>query len=136
MRRRGSGYILIVLAFGVVIAAMTIGAEAELGPWTRDVRQEAADEARALADGGVELARAALARDAAWSGTGSEALRLGRGRLAVGVERAGDGVVRVVATGTIDQPPLVRPGTVESRRVEARLRVEAGAVTVLTWQDP
>jgi hypothetical protein len=132
-RDRGSTSILIVILLGSVIGVLVYAADAAIGPHARELRRlGASDQAFALAESGVEAARAQLERGEPKAIVGA---RLGPGRIDVAVARDGAAFV-VTATGTVDAAPLVRPGEKVMRRVRARVvKLASGAAVVVEQRE-
>jgi hypothetical protein len=135
VRRREAGGTAhaFVLAFTVVAGAVVLGSEATVGAFHRSVVATGpSDQAFALAEAGLALAKAELARDASFAGRGETPL--GPGRFSVAVERAGDRAT-ITATGTTPAPLSAGPGGKAIRRIRAVLRLGGGAPTVLSWKE-
>jgi hypothetical protein len=126
--------VFVVVVFGIVVTGFVYAAEASIEPFAREQRRlDASDRAIALAEGGLVAARAEVERGALPAISGA---RLGAGRVDVTATREGADVV-LVATGTIDAPPLVRKGDKVARRMRARLRPRpSGGFVVIEWREP
>lgn len=131
--RRGEVALMVVLVTSLVVGTFVVAAGARLIPARAElVRTRASDQAFALAEAGVALARAQLTRDPAYAGCSG--LKLGRGTIDVEIELE-DGAFVVRSKGVV-KPRLARPGVRVTRRVEATLRAaEGGALAIVTWRE-
>lgn len=123
----------VVLCSSLVVGTFVMAAGSRLMPARAElVRSRASDQAFALAEAGVTLAREALTRDPAYAGCSG--LELGRGSIGVEIERK-DGAFLVRTKGVV-APRLARPGETVTRRVEATLRAaDDGALAVMAWRE-
>lgn len=130
--RRQSGLALIMALLLVAAAAVLALTAANR---SRDVAagqiiDGAAVVAQAAADGGIERARWALARDSSYTG---ESLRIGRCDVRIQVEHGTDGELQVLSIARAPAAPFAE--TV-SERVSATLRpTESGLPTVTAWRE-
>lgn len=121
--------ILVAILVGGVITTLAHSARRD----ANDTRLEIArNVSLAAADGGIELARARLARDAAYTG---ERTTIGSTSVTVQVEVVSSEeprrwLVRSVAT----QRPESVHGLPVVRVIEARLRAETGLPSIATWR--
>jgi hypothetical protein len=132
--RAEGGYIVYtVLVFVILIAALSVGLRGALQAAVRDrPRERSAVAAVYAAQGGIEKARAALARDPSWAGG---TVAVGRGSAEVAVrEVSGEPSLRtVVSIGSVPGPGA---GNVAAkRRVEVRLRLGEGLPSILSWRE-
>lgn len=145
--QRGAIAHMVVIAAAISIAGVVFAAEANVSGFAREERRlVSSDEAFALAESGVALARAQLERDGHWAGLDREPL--GRGEISVVVEPLADGDFAVVATGRVVASVLGgRPGPI-SRRVRVqlaypsqpgpdgvRLRGALGRMRIVDWKE-
>ncbi len=124
-RRRGAALIQALLLL-VVATAVAAGAAARVQRTVdATVLDRAEVTAAAAASGGVELARAALARDAAWTG-GTRTL--GGSEIEVRVSAGASDAERHVV--------VVARAVRATQRVEAELRLDAaGLPRVVAWRE-
>ena len=132
-RREGGFSLLLLLALVAVASVCSIALLGRLQHLARErVRTRASDAAFWAAQGGVERARAALARDPGWGG-GEAAL--GRGRVEVRVEPVeGEPDCRAVRSLGFD-PGLGTEATAARRTVTAVLRLGDGPPRVVAWRE-
>jgi hypothetical protein len=123
---------MVVLVGSFVVGTLVLASASRLAPAEREVRRtRSSDEALALAEAGVTLARGELARDPAYAGC--KDVPLGAGRFSVELAREGDAVT-VTSRGTLD--PSTRTRHPVTRVVEARLSLAApGSPLVLSWKE-
>ena len=130
--RRQNGLALIMALLLVAAAAVLALSAANR---SRDVAagqiiDGASVTAQAAADGGVERARWALARDVSYTG---ESLRIGRCDVEIQVERGSDGELQVLSIARAPAAPFAETVT---ERVSATLRqTESGLPSVSTWRE-
>ena len=128
-RERGLALILALL----LVAAAALLALTAAGR-SRDLAMDAARDrasvtARAAADGGIERARWALARDAGYTG---ETLRIGACDVEIRVERGDDGRATVRSIARVGTSPFAESVT---QRAEADVALRAdGLPGVTAWR--
>ena len=130
MRDRGSSMIFVLVATLFVVGVLT-QITTTTQPLLREAYQtDASDRAAALAESGIAYARAALRRDAGF--TGAE-LPVGDGRFAVSV-RGGAGERVLTSHGRVDATrPAAAAGSTIQRTLEVRLRKDDGRWRVEAW---
>ena len=118
--------IIVVVVIGVVGAGLLTFVSTDLQAVVAVNRGEQAFE---LAEAGVEIAKARLARDpspAGWSSGEIRADGMGDNSVSVSIERVGDGSFEVVSTGRYGET---------RRKIEALFTVEGGEPKLLGWRE-
>jgi type II secretory pathway pseudopilin PulG len=134
VRGRESGFTLLVaVAVAVVLGTLLLVTAQRVADVARDGdRDRAALSATYAAQGGVEAARAALARDPSWTGG---TFPVGRGEAIVAAAPvAGDADLRAVVV--LGRHPWTGGASAEARtRVEVRLRLRPGLLPeIRSWR--
>jgi hypothetical protein len=125
---------VVAVTMTIVIGIVVASTDAVVRPWhLRVMHRVASDEARALAEEGILVARTSLARTGRFDGIAGA--RLGRGTIDVAVERASDGDLLVTSSARVPAPLVAGKGGALLRRVRARLRLATGRVAVVEWKE-
>jgi hypothetical protein len=129
---RGIAFYMVVL-FTVFLGGLCLAFRGSFTAAVRDrSRERAAVAAVYAAQGGVERARAALARDPSWKG-GATAVGRGSAEVVVREVPGEPGYRTVVSVGAIPGPGV---GNVAAkRRVEVVLLLGEGLPRIVSWRD-
>ena len=136
VRRESGVFLYILLIFVILSVALTVSLGGNFTALVRDrPRERAALAAVYAAQGGIERARAALARDPAFGGDRPDSVAVGRGSAEVTVGRVpGEPELReIVSIGSIPGPGV--DGIAARTGIVARVRLGPALPRVLSWRE-